>query len=76
MAIKSVAIAIVLMGGAAAYSSQALGDVLYTNGPINGTLGAYTISSGQIISDSFVLAQDSPVARQASLLAHSFSDGS
>jgi hypothetical protein len=34
----------------------ALADVLYSNGPINGTIGGFNIYGGQSVSDSFVLS--------------------
>lgn len=37
------------------------GPLLYSNGPINGTVGGFTISPGSYISDSFVLSSDATV---------------
>jgi hypothetical protein len=36
-------------------------DVLYSNGPFNGTIGGFAINSDQAISDSFVLTSASTV---------------
>src|SRR5664280_793650 len=42
-------------------SQQASAAVLYDNGTINGTIGAYAISNGFAVSDSFTLSQASTV---------------
>ena len=36
-------------------------DVLYSNGPINGSVNAYVISGANEVSDSFVISANSTV---------------
>ena len=38
-------------------------DVLYSNGPVNGTNDAWTINFGFVVADSFTLPRDSSAAR-------------
>jgi hypothetical protein len=57
MSFKSIAIVLI----AISLASQAKADLLYTNGPVNGTFGGDIFSSGEIISDSFTLTQTSTI---------------
>jgi hypothetical protein len=45
------ALALVLLGGAPARA-----QLVYDNGPINGTIDAFTINSGFVVSDSFAVS--------------------
>lgn len=45
----------------AAFALPASADVLYENGPINGTVDAWTINFGFIVSDTFTLTSESTV---------------
>jgi hypothetical protein len=61
MNIKSIAI-VALVASPLALASQAKADtVLYTNGPVNLTVGGDTINHGIALSDSFTLTQTSTI---------------
>jgi len=47
--------------GVALFAGQTQAAVLYDNGPINGTVDAWTINYGYAVSDSFTLSQASDV---------------
>lgn len=54
---------VILIAGMAlmALAVPAFADTLYTNGPINGTVQAWIINSGYVVSNTFALAEASTV---------------
>ncbi len=62
MKIGRAALGIAVAGGLAGGASVASATVLYTNGPINGTINAWTINFGFEVEDSFTLSTTATVA--------------
>ena len=58
---KKILIPLVFAMGFAAGSADA-GSILYDNGPINGTIDAWTINSGYSVANSFTLSNSASIS--------------